>query len=196
MKAWYAGWARGTDVRIAWLLSAIVLLLGYAMLIAPRERRMTAIETRAHALYEQANRNARLVENIGSLERARDRVKRDLALLTGVGGADASMLGGLQLLQRETHAHRVTLRAFTPQAANGSATVKGQQPFTILARGRYRDVMGLIADLPRHGVFVEVRDAQLRRVPSRGALAPDVDATIDAVLYDDITALVKGVTHV
>ena len=44
--------SRPRDVRIAWMFAGTLALAGYALVLAPSERRLDAIDGQAHELYD------------------------------------------------------------------------------------------------------------------------------------------------
>jgi Tfp pilus assembly protein PilO len=183
------------QVRMAWMLLALLAVIGYAAIVEPAERRLSAVLSHARELYELSNRNDRLLRNIGSIQQARDRVRRDLTQLAGQRATGKAGLSILRLLQSESVRNHVVIAGVAP---GDSANLAGQDTHgdtvAISLHGRYRDVVTSIADLSRHDALVEIRDVALVR--SGGASAapfPSVDATIHATLYDDPAALLEDV---
>jgi Tfp pilus assembly protein PilO len=185
-----------TQLRIAWLAVALAALLGYVTAIAPAQQRIASIESHAAELADLAARNEVLVQRLGALEQTRARVRDDLRRLGGKGDAGRVAVALLQVLQGEAARNHLTISSIAPASEEPAAHASGgEEDVAVTLRGRYRDVMAAIADVPHHDVLVEVRSVRLARVASREML-PSVDATIQAALYHDVTDLVREEPHV
>lgn len=175
--------------RIVWLASGLALLAGYACVWQPSQRELAAIRGRAHDLYERANANEEIVRRSATLKTIEARVNADLAILGGRASASRVTASALQVLDFESKAYRVEVRALAPDASPGK-TESGQaarlagQPMTIELRGRFRDLLALMSDLPRHGVLFDVRTAELSAVGrDREPPGPLLRSTIQTTLY-------------
>lgn len=176
-------------VRIIWLVTALALVAGYACVWQPSQRDLTSIRARAHDLYERANSNEEVVRRSSRLKTIEARVRADLVALGGRASAARVTASALQVLDFESKAYRVDVRALTPDASAAKAEAAGPerlvgQPMTIELRGRFRDVIALLADVPRHGVLFEIRTAELAADGrDREAAQPPLRATIQTTLY-------------
>lgn len=185
---------RRNDVRWAWLLAGTVALIGYALVVAPYERRLQAVEFHAHELYDLANRNERMYRERQTLLAAQTRVESDLKRLAGTNSSGKATLSTLELLRREAAWHHALVTGVTPADSN-DAVDSGAQAIDIKLHGAYRDILRIVADLSRHDLLIEVGDAELAAAPSDLGSAPDVDATVHATVFHDLTALMKEKDH-
>jgi hypothetical protein len=185
--------AADSQVRVAWLVVALVAAIGFCAIVLPGEQRIAGMEQHAAALADLAERNEALVIRAASLERTRSRVLDEVRRLTGKGGSGRAAVGLLQVLDGEAKRSHVTIFGIAP--AGGPASRPGaEDDVDISLRGRYRDVIGAIADVPHHDVLIEIQGVSLARVDSR-QLFPSVDATIHAALYHDVKDLTKEKMH-
>jgi hypothetical protein len=184
-----------TQLRMAWMLVALTAALGFAAVVAPSERRLSDIESHAQQLDELATRNEALLGRLGDLEQTRARVRGDLQRLAGKGNAGKVAVAVLKILEEEAARNHLTISSLAP--ASGVSATQGpprEEDVAVLLRGRYRDVMTAIADVPRHDVLAEVQSVSLARVESRQTF-PSVDATVHVALYHDVKDLAKEDTH-
>jgi len=172
------------QVRIAWFAVAFAAIAGFAAVVAPAERRIAALASHAAELAELADRNEALVARIGPLERTRERVRKDLARLAGAGGSGRAAVAVLKILEDEARRNHVTVTSIAPASAAQTAprATDREEELAVGLRGRYRDVLAAVADVPHHDVLVEVRGLSLARVDTRG-LFPSVDAVVRAAIY-------------
>jgi Tfp pilus assembly protein PilO len=183
------------QLRIAWLVVALLAVLGFASIVVPAQRRIAAIEERAAALADLAARNEALLARLDSLEQTRTRVRRDLERLSGKIGTGRTTVAVLHVLEDEAGRNRLTITGIAPDGEEPSAPrAQHEEDVAVSLRGRYRDVMAAIADVSRHDALVEVQSVALTRVDTR-QLFPSVDATVRVALYPDVKDLVKEETH-
>ena len=182
------------QVRIAWLVVALAAVLGFASIVLPAQRRIAAIEERAAGLADLAARNEALLARLDSLEQTRTRVRRDLERLSGKIGTGRTTVAVLHVLEDEAGRNHLTITGIAPAGEEPSAPRAQREDVAVSLRGRYRDVMGAIADVTRHDALVEVQSVALTRVDTR-QLFPSVDATVRVALYPDVKDLVKEETH-
>jgi len=184
-----------SQLRIAWSIVACTAIAGFAAVVAPAERRIGALEAHAAELAALADRNAALVARIGSLEQTRSSVHAELARLAGAGGRGRIAASILSLLDGEARGHHVSVTSIAPASAQPSARDSGrEEDVSVTLRGRYRDVMAAVADVPHHDVLIEVLDVSLARVDARG-LFPNVDATVRVALYPSTDDLLQEESH-
>ena len=103
------------------------------------------------------------------------------------------MVATLRLLQTEASAHHAVVSGVTPVETNAPSD-SGRQEVTISLRGRYRDVLGIVADLSRHDPLIEVTDVELDASSDR-ALPVQVDATVHAIVYHGLKGVMKEKNH-
>jgi Tfp pilus assembly protein PilO len=187
--------AAATQLRIAWLVIALVAILGFASIVLPAQRAIASIQSHAADLADLAARNEALLARLDSLEQTRARVRRDLERLTGKIGAGRSTVAVLHVLENEAGRNHLTISSIAP-AGEGSPASRPdrEEDVAVSLRGRYRDVMAAVADVPRHDALVEVESVGLARVDSR-QLFPSVDAIVRVALYRDVKDLLKEETH-
>ena len=80
--------AVATQLRVAWLVVALIAVLGFASIVLPAQRR-DPHRSNLHAadLADLAARNEALLVRLDSLEQTRTRVRRDFDRLAGKIGA-------------------------------------------------------------------------------------------------------------
>lgn len=176
--------------QIGWMLAATFALAGYSGIVAPRERRLQALESRTHDLYRLANHNERMLANSAGLIAARERVARDVTHLGRQRGPGSSALRMLRLLQREAQRNHVVVTGLAPDESEASMRATGLENVTIALRGTYRNVLEAIADLSKGDVLIELSDAELAAAPDEFG-APEVAATIHATIYRRPEAITK-----
>ncbi len=187
--------AAAAQLRIAWLVVALVAVLGFASIVLPAQRRIASIQSHAADLADLAARNEALLARLDSLEQTRTRVRRDLDRLTGKIGAGRTTVAVLHVLEDEAGRNHLTISAIAPAGEGPPASRPGrEEDVAVSLRGRYRDVMAAIADVPRHDALVEVESVALTRVDTR-ALFPSVDATVRVALFHDVKDLAQEDTH-
>jgi Tfp pilus assembly protein PilO len=183
---------RYRDVGIGWLIVAVLAVSGFVGAIVPSERRLNAIEFQAHELYQLANRNETMYAGRGALERARSRVEHDMSLLGVKNSSGKAMFAALRLLHWEAVTHHAAVSSIAPLDA-APPNNSGREDVSITIRGRYRDVVALVADLSRHDLLIEVHDAELNGT-STPIFGADVDATIRATVYHNNQGLMEEET--
>jgi Tfp pilus assembly protein PilO len=187
--------AAAAQLRIAWLVVALVAVIGFASIVLPAQRRIASIQSHAADLADLAARNEALLARLDSLEQMRARVLRDLDRLTGKIGAGRTTVAVLHVLEDEAGRNHLTISAIAPAGEEPPASPPGrEEDVAVTLRGRYRDVMAAIADVPRHDALVEIESVALTRVDTR-TLFPSVDALVRVALFHDVKDLAKEDTH-
>ena len=185
----------GAQLRIAWLVVALVAVLGLASIVLPAQRRIATIQAHAADLAELAARDEALLARLDSIEQTRTRLRHDLERLAGKIGAGRATVAVLHVLEDEAGRNHLTISSIAPSGDEPAATHRGgEEDVAISLRGRYRDVMNAIADVPHGDALVEVQSVALTRVDLR-ALFPSVDATVRIALYHTVNDLAKEETH-
>jgi Tfp pilus assembly protein PilO len=184
---------RNRDVRIGWIVAGALAVLGYVAIIAPSERHLAAIEFQGHELYQLANRNETMYAARSSLEEARLRVERDMSSLGVKNTSGKAMFATLRLVQWESVGHHAVVTGITPLDAT-PPNDDGRQDIVIAVRGRYRDIVALVADLSRHDLLIDVRDVELTGT-STPIFGADVDAAIHATVYHSNQGLMREENH-
>lgn len=174
-------------VRSLYLAAALVAVIAYAVVIAPAERRVSTMQEHARLLYDEANVDESKVSQSVELDRIKERIQRDLHRLAQSGSDGAETAAALRLLGAEGKKFSVEVRSIAPLTAAPPAPGKPERyplagtRWSFVVRARFRDIVGLLGDISRHDVLVDVRDVDLT-VASRDA-SPLLDATVQATLY-------------
>lgn len=182
--------------RGLWLATALVAVAGYGLIVQPDERAISNLESHARILYDEANANDATVRRSWELHRIESRVDADLRRLSGQQSNEGATSSALRLLDAEAKRFNVSIRSVEPDAANmipASSELRGTA-WNVGLRGRFRDVVSLIADLPVHDVLLEVGDVALAASSRNVSLQPVLDVTLHATVYR-ITALSLEETH-
>lgn len=185
-------------VRLVWLAVVAVLCAGYGVIWLPKQAMLTRIRERAHDFYERANSNEEIVRRSQRLRAAEDRVRHDLARLEGQTTSGRVTASALQVLDVESKTYGVAVRSVIPDSgaetseAIGTSRLVGRNVAFEL-RGRFRNLIAFLTDVPRHGVLLEIRGAQLASLDSdRMAPEPALRATIQTTLYRVSASRVEG----
>jgi Tfp pilus assembly protein PilO len=174
------------QVRGIWLLVALALIAGYALVWQPGQASVSSIQAHAHDLYEQANANESKVRRAAQLQVIEQRVNADLAQLAGQSVAARVTALALQLLNEEAQRFHVDVRTIAPETRASPPPTDRLvgQSVTVGIRGRFRDIVELIADLPHNNVLIDVRDVELAAVDTmHQSEKPVLEATVRATLY-------------
>ncbi len=164
---------------VAWGLVVALGCAGYALGIMPRERELRSTLTLAQAAYERAAVNERVLTRSAEIESARNRVRIDLAHLTGHTDESSALEAGLQLIAGEAAQHGVIVHA----VVRGSNSVKSDSieglPVTIEVIGHFIPISRFVRDLSLREVLVDVRAIRLEALTGSSKHHPLVRATID-----------------
>lgn len=184
-----------SGVRITWMLTALLFFgLGMGLVWWPTSQAIDSIKAQARSLYDEANQNESDVQHAIRLRRVAKRVLDDVRKLSGQGSQSAVTAATLALLYRESRANGVDVRSIVPAPAVSQSTTQGTgaaqpadgalvgSPIEIDVRGRFRDILAFVSDLPRQNVLVEVRDINLADRGDHSA-KPVLGATIHATIY-------------
>ncbi len=180
-------------VRIIWILAvAIFLGVGVGVVWWPTSQTIAALKTQAKSLYDEANQNEADVRHSSEMHSLARRVSEDVRELSGQGSQSAVTAAMLSLLNREAHAFNIDIRTIVPvspsspvpstQARAISDSSLAGTPIEIDLRGRFKDVLGFVSDLPRHNVLIDVNDLNLADEGDRSA-SPVLSAKIHATLF-------------
>jgi len=146
---------------------------------------------RAHALdmYELANHNEASVRQASALRAARARVAADVERLCGQASDGAATASLLRLLSDESKRFNVELRSLAPETIEAPAPSSRRTDtlrsfaVTLNVRGRFRNIVAMLADVPRHEVLVGVRDVTLQTAQRPQSGVVSLDATVRATVY-------------
>jgi hypothetical protein len=165
--------------RALWLLCALVAVSGYGFIVQPGEARVHDANQHARALYDDANRNEAKIRRRTQLSRVRTRVVNDLLRLSAQTNAAATTSNALRLFADEGRRYHVDIRSLAPDAADTAQQDDlASAQWSLGVRGRFRDIVTMLADLPAHDVLLDVRDVEIAATTSRPSHAPMLDATI------------------
>ncbi len=186
--------------RALYLLSCAVLVASYGLIVQPSEQSVREVQAHARDLYDEANANEIKIRRSVELAIAARRVRNDISKLNGSPAATTA--SALELLNSQAKHLNVAVRSVSPDAATPIATpdADGLQGFvwSVGLRGRFRDIVTMLADLSKHGVLIGVQDAALtaQGVPNEKAgSAPVVDANVTISIYRPANGLVTEVTN-
>ena len=178
--------------RVLWLLAAFVALgVGIGCVWWPASQELSQHHSRALELYDEANAIDAATRRAGQLRAAQGRISSDLAALSGVRSPGAVTAALLRLLHDESKHQAVDIREVSPDdAAHSTSSPAGAvradplvpSDVAISARGPFRNVVALVADLPRHDVLIDVHDVQLTATES-DRVPPLLDVTLHATIY-------------
>jgi Tfp pilus assembly protein PilO len=180
-------------VRIVWML-AVAIFLGFGVggVWWPTSQTIAALKTQAKSLYDEANQNEADVRHVSELHSLAKRVSDDVRMLSGQGSQSAVTAATLSLLNREARAFGIDVRTIVPVPSSSPvpSTQARAIPDSSLAgtaieidlRGRFKDVLGFVSDLPRHNVLIDVNDLSLADEGDRSA-KPVLSAKIHATIF-------------
>lgn len=174
-------------VRIVWLAVAFIIFgIGFGLIWWPQSQNIDQVRSHARDLYEEANQNDAIVLRATDLRAAETRIQDDLLALGGPRSAGAVTAATLRLFNDEAKRLDVEVRSLAPapttkSAASGNRSLSGND-MTIGVRGPFRNVVNLIADLPRHDVLVEIHSAQIISSDTMQK-SPTLDVTLDTTIY-------------
>ena len=178
-------------IRIVWLLTAAVIFgIGIGLVWWPSSQAINALRAQAKSAYDEADQNDAEVRHAAELQAVERRVAEDVAHLSGRTSHSAVLAATLQLLYGEGRAFHVDVRSIVPAPAPSSTPIAEASsrgtltgtPIEIDARGRFRDLLHFVADLPRHDVLVAIDNANLAGGGDRSA-EPILNARINATVY-------------
>jgi Tfp pilus assembly protein PilO len=180
-------------VRIIWILGAAIFLgIGVGLVWWPTSQTITVLKSQAKNLYDEANQNEADVRHAAELHSLAKRVSDEVRLLSGQESQSAVTAATLSLLNREARAFGIDVRSIVPAPAPsptppslGQTTANSAlagSPVQIDIRGRFRDVLAFVADLPRHNVLIDVRDVSLAD-DGDGSVKPILNAKIHAIVF-------------
>ncbi len=184
-------------VRMTWLLiTFIVLGIGVGCIWWPQSRVISEQHSRALELYDEANSIDAATRRASQLRAAQLRITSDLSELGGIRSPGAITVAVLQLLHEESKRQGVEIREVAPdtsvhgtpsRVADGDFAKRKSDAFapsdvSISVRGPFRNIVSLVADLPRHDVLIDVRDIQLSSTESVHK-PPFLDVTLHTTIY-------------
>ena len=180
-------------IRLIWLLGAAVFLgVGVGLVWWPTAQTIAALKSQAKSLYDEANQNEADVRHAAELRSLAVRVSDDVRQLSGQGSQSEVTAATLSLLNREARVFGIDVRSIVPATATSPAPpAQGQNTLSsslagtaleVDVRGRFRDVLAFVADLPRHNVLISVSDVNLTAEGER-PVKPILNAKINAIVF-------------
>lgn len=174
-------------VRLIWVSVAFVIFgIGVGLVWWPQSQGIDQVRQHAKELYEEANQNDAIIRRASDLHAAQRRIHDDLQLLGGEHTQGAVTASVLRLMNEEGKRLNVDIRSIGPAPTSTQSsdrrTSMDATDVTIDARGPFKNVMNLIADLPRHDVLIEIHDTQITSSDTTKK-TPVLDVTIDATIY-------------
>jgi hypothetical protein len=180
-------------VRVFWLVVVFIIGgIGIGCVWWPASEELSQRHAHAMELYDEANTFDAATRRASQLRSAQERIAEDLSELGGLRSPGAVTAAVLRLLHEDSKNESVQIREVAPDAAIRSAvgtTEKAHQEdllsgsdVAISVRGPFRNVIALVADLPRHDVLIDIHDIQ---ITSTGALRkpPVLDVTLHSTIY-------------
>ena len=179
--------------RVVWWLAGFVFVgIGIGLVWWPASAHIAAVRENAKELYDEANANQADVRRAATLRSARARIAADVGALTGQRSSGAATAAALHVLSARAKHFGVELRSVAPQEVPGAMLGPAARPapdglipidMTVGLRGIFRNVVALLADLPRHQALLAVRDVSLQATDALHAGVPTLDVTVHATLY-------------
>lgn len=176
--------------RVLWWLSAFVIFgLGVGCIWWPASRHIAQIQAHSREMYDEANQYDADVRQATKLRNIRARVEADVRRLTGQTSDGAAMASALQLLSDESKRFDVELRSVAPEVApipvatSRATDVLVPTSVTLGFRGKFRNVVALLADVPRHEVLLAINDVSLQTSDTAHFGSPTLGVIVHATLY-------------
>jgi len=170
--------------RIIWVLAIAIAIAAYGLIVTPNERVRDELLRRAHDAYDEVQRDDGRIRHAAMLRAARARVAADLRRLSGPNTPSGVTAAALRLIDDEAGRRHVEVRAVLPESSvavpNARDSLDGQA-LRVDLRGRFEQLVALLADLPRHDVLVEVQSVDLT-ASGPATTTPLVDATLHATV--------------
>lgn len=184
------GWA-----RISWLFTAFTIVgIGIGVVWWPASQELAQRHAHALELYDEANGIDAATRRASQLRGAQARITSDLAELGGVRSPGEVTATVLRLLHEESKRENVQIREVAPDAAPhvSPITTSASAPappdvlsgsdVAIAVRGPFRNVVALVADLPRHDVLIDIHGIQLTSM-AQERRPPVLDVTLHSTIY-------------
>jgi Tfp pilus assembly protein PilO len=180
-------------IRVVWILGVAVFLgVGVGLVWWPTSQTIAALKSQAKSLYDEANQNEADVRHAAELHSLALRVSNDVRQLSGQGSQSAVTAATLSLLDREARIYGIDVRSIVPAPSSSPAPpVPGQSTSSsslagtaleIDVRGRFRNLLAFVADLPRHNVLIDVSDLNLNDEGDR-SVKPILSAKLHATIF-------------
>ncbi len=177
------------DARTIALALLLVATATFVFINLRYERRIAASNRRSADLYARTAENRQVIAQIGRFRAAQRRVRSDLRRMAARRSAAATTAATLAGLDATARTYRVRIRAVLPgpEATAGPATEPLRaNVLTIHVRGRFRNILRFLVQVPAGGVPIEIDGAQLAPTSGiePGTGQPLLDATIHATVYE------------
>ena len=170
-------------VRTMWLATLLLVAgVGGGCVWWPATQQIGQVHAHAKDSYDEANAIVAKLQRASELREAEARVRRDLRELGGYRSQAAASAALLRLLDEESRSANVSVTAIAPDASEKTATDElAGTPVTLSMRGRFRNVVAALSDLPKHDVLLDIQDADLRS--SAASRRPVLDVVVRATIY-------------
>jgi Tfp pilus assembly protein PilO len=170
--------------RLLWVLTCFVVVgIGVGGVWYPASQRIASLNASARELYEEANSDELEVQRSRELRRVRARIVADVRHLSGQTSGAAATAAALHLLSDESKHFNVELRSVVPQVSSATPAPLISNDLTLGLRGRFRNIVAMLVDLPRHDVLIGVRDVAFVSTQTLHGGTPMLDVTVHATLY-------------
>jgi hypothetical protein len=177
--------------RSLWLMSfALFTGVGVGIVWWPASQTVAELRSAAANDYDEASRNDDAVRQAARFRLMHRKVVDDLKSITPLDNTAAATAHMLQLLNAEEKSYRIAVRSVVPNNGSSGATTPASaksEPFDrtdveISLTGEFSNILHFVADLPRHGVLLEMHDITVR---GNGGVddARVLSVTLQATLY-------------
>jgi Tfp pilus assembly protein PilO len=170
--------------RVVWLMAALVLAAGYALVYEPSERNAAAQSRYAEQLYREARANEAELQRAAEIREAQVRVRADLDRIAGSASTSAVTVLALHLLNEESRRFRIDVRTIEPEHVAVKANGRLERtPVVLGLRGYFRNIVALLSDLSRHDVLIGVDGIDLAAGEGAPGASPLLDGTVHLSIY-------------
>lgn len=180
----------GDDVRMIWMLAAILLFGGLFAVETRYQAAISASYDHAETLYRETVADNRLIGEAAVLSRIQNRAEGDLMRISHDATLSANTANLLSMLHASAQRFGTKIMAVQPGAdpeetADESEPALQPSSLTIRIRGTFRDLLSFVEDLSHHATLLSVSDTEMSLANGDAASAqePRLDATVHATLY-------------
>jgi hypothetical protein len=170
--------------RVLWMLVIFVAACGYGLVYQPAERTARESARDAQELYREAVADESVVQRAARLRVVQARLDNDIARLGGEGSSGAVTAAALRVFGDDSRRFDLDVRNIAPVDAGAAPATRDPliaMPVTLGVRGRFRNLIALLSDLPRHEVLIGVDDVAF--TAHENNLTPLLDATVHLTIY-------------
>jgi hypothetical protein len=178
-------------VRVIWVLTAAIFFgIGIGAVWWPSAQAIASVRAQAKGAYDEANQNESEIRHAAQLRAVAERVSRDVSRLAGQDSESATTAMTLRILNAQSRKFGVEIGAIVPRSeaapdAPNPGAVNNRLTGTeveIDLRGRFRNVLSFVSDLPRHEVLIRINSVDVLQVdasrPDRPVLTVKMAATL------------------